>query len=214
MAKKPKPLRSIAVSSVKGGTGKTSTVIHTGTSAALAGERVLILDADPQGSCVLWSGLRDGERPRIDVEGIDAAAVPQRITRAAEEQYTLCLVDTTPRTGNALASVLAAVSFVVVPIRPQLLDLGTLAQSLAIVQAAGARGCTVLTMCPSRAAETAQTRAVIGGLALPVAPVEIGERRAFGRALAMGLGIAEVDPDGQAAQEIAALWRYVQKAMT
>lgn len=211
-------MRSIAVTAQKGGVGKTTLTIHLAVAAARAGERVLVLDADPQGSCVTWATLRDDEEPHV--ERIEPPDVAERLRRAATEGVTIAVVDTAPRASTSLAALLRAVDYALVPLRPQVLDVATLGQSLAIVAAAKRPGAIVLNACPPRAPEIAETRAALAGLDLPLAPVEVAERRAYGRALASGLAVVEFEPrgpegkPGPAAAEMAALWDYVKASMS
>lgn len=78
-------MRSIAVMSIKGGTGKTSTVVNLAAGLARAGRRVLVLDTDPQGNAS--HVLLRGEAPRrptiaevlIGDAGIRSAIVPTHL---------------------------------------------------------------------------------------------------------------------------------------
>jgi chromosome partitioning protein len=87
----PKPdavarARVLAIANQKGGVGKTTTAINLGTALAAIGERVLIIDLDPQGNASTGLGIDQksrqistydlitGERPLR--EAILATAVP------------------------------------------------------------------------------------------------------------------------------------------
>ncbi|HEY6058080.1 MAG TPA: AAA family ATPase, partial [Candidatus Limnocylindrales bacterium] len=49
--------QTIACANQKGGVGKTTTVVNLGTYLALAGDRILVVDLDPQGNATSGLGI-------------------------------------------------------------------------------------------------------------------------------------------------------------
>ena len=201
----------IAFLSQKGGSGKTTLSVHTAVAAEATGERVCVIDADPQESATAWANAREAGTPIVataQAGELDAAL------RAAEgEGMTLAVVDAPPHAAPAAGQIARRSELVLIPVRPSAFDLAAVPAAVEIVAAAKVRGAFVLSACPFRAPEIGETRAALEAYGLPIVPGEITDRRAFARAVTTGSAVTEFEAEGRAAEEIRALWAWIKDTL-
>jgi chromosome partitioning protein len=203
-------MRIITLVTQKGGTGKSTLATALAVAASEAGENVLALDLDPQGTLTAWATIRKTQPPAVASLPPNQTANLPAILDEARKRYSVAIIDTagadTPGTHNAMN----AATLCLVPLRPTRPD-GLAVKPTVEALVRGRRPFAfVLTQCPpnprgSRAAEMAAGLASLGYLAEP--PICL--RTDYQDAFAAGQGVTEYAPDGKASQEARQLWAWV-----
>lgn len=204
-------MKTIAFLSQKGGSGKTTLAVHSAVAAAEAGERVVIVDTDPQKSATVWGDARTKDTPIVATAA--AADLGRVLSAANQERMTLAIVDTAPHAAPDATRIVRVVDLVVIPCRPTAFDIAAAGSAVDIVRAAGVPAVFVLSACPFRSPEIAETRVVLAEYGLPISPIEIIDRRAFARAVATGRAVTEFESNGKAADEIRIFWNWMKEQM-
>jgi chromosome partitioning protein len=195
-------MRSIAFLSQKGGSGKT-------TIAVAAKEKVILIDTDPQASASTWAAARAADEPLV----VKSTTVETRTLLKQSQGRTFAVIDTAPHNIAGVDIVASAADLLLIPCRPSVFDLATTESSVKIAKAARKPTAFVLNACAARGPEIHQAREVLQKHGYPVAPVTIGDRKAFSRAIITGEAVTEFEPSGKAAQEILALWKWIKKQL-
>ncbi|MCR6662657.1 MAG: AAA family ATPase [Luteimonas sp.] len=200
-------MKTIAIAAQKGGAGKTTLAVHLAVEAFKAGERAFIVDTDPQGSAAAWARTRNQGDPAVIAIPIDR--LDDVLAAGRYDAMTLCIVDTPPHATAGAATVARSADLVVIPVRPSAFDLAAAEASIAIARQSR-QVVVMLSSCPTRAPEIAESRVVLQRYGIPVLDAELTERRAFARAVASGRAVSEFEPAGRAAAEISAVWNELK----
>lgn len=201
----------IAFLSQKGGSGKTTLSVHTAVAADATGERVCVIDADPQESATAWASAREAGTPIVATA--QAGELDAALKAAKAEGMTLAIIDSPPHAAPAAGQIARRSELVLIPVRPAAFDLKAVPAAVEIVRAAKVRGAFVLSACPFRAPEIEEARAALETYGLPIAPQEITQRRPFERAVTTGSAVTEFEAEGKAAEEIRSLWAWIKETL-
>jgi chromosome partitioning protein len=201
-------MKTVAVESQKGGSGKTTTTLNLAVAAGLAGKAVVVIDLDPQASAAGWKDSRTAETPVV--VSILPARLPQALEAAREGGADLVLIDTAPHGESAALAAAKAADLILIPTRPGILDLRAIGTTADLAKLAGKPAFVVFNALPpgaTRLIEDARAAAAVHGI--EVAPVVIEQRAALSHSLTAGQTAQEYEPHGKAAEEIARLFDWL-----
>jgi chromosome partitioning protein len=204
-------LRTITLVNSKGGAGKSTLCAALGVAAEAAGERVFLIDMDPQASLLAWGERRRGrgEKPP-PVDRIAPDRLRPAIAGLAANGYTLAVIDTPGIDTPATAEAMIAADLNLIPARASTLDLEAMRPTLTALARLNRPYAFVLNACPAgksgRIADATRALSLLGVLA----PVMV-QRMEHVDALGLGLGVTEMD--GKAGDEARALWTWIKGRM-
>ena len=122
----------IAIVAQKGGTGKTTLTLSLAVAAQQAGFVSAIIDLDPQATATNWADRRNNEPPVV------VSAQPARLLHvlksAQDTGAQMVFIDTPPRAEQTAMAAAKAANLILVPCRPAIFDLDTVATTLELVR--------------------------------------------------------------------------------
>jgi chromosome partitioning protein len=197
----------VAIAGEKGGTGKTTLAINIAAELHARGKRVLLVDADPQGTAITWAGI--GGEAEIDGPATIAMGdnLRAQLGRAAEG-YDWCIIDCAGRGGKRQVGALMVADLVLLPCGPSPADAWALGASVdlvaEVIQLRPELRAAIVLNRTNRTAIGRSTRNAIAELTttLPTLATAIGDRVAFREALASGTGVTGYASGSVAANEL------------
>lgn len=200
-------MRIIAVTSQKGGSGKTTLSGHLGVAADLAGAGpVALIDTDPQGSLSDWWNERSEATPAFAHTTI--GSLTQDLDTLREQGFRLAIIDTPPAITRSIQAVVCRADLVVIPTRPSPHDLRAAGATVDLVERAGKPLVFVVNGATARARLTGEAAIALSQHGT-VAPTIIHNRQDFAASMIDGRTVMEAARGGKSEKEIQALWSYI-----
>lgn len=205
-------MKTIAIVSQKGGSGKTTLALHIACAAEAAGLPTVIIDLDVQASSTGWKDTRPGDTPVVTP--LPYTRLSHGLATAKSAGAKLVVIDTAPHTESPALGAIDAADLVLIPSRAGILDLRAIGSTVQLAKAKDKPAYVVLNAMPPRATQLlADATAAVGELGVKVAPVAFQQRAAFAHALTIGQTAPEYEPNGKAAEEVAEFMKWLRKAI-
>lgn len=200
-------MKTIAILSQKGGSGKTTLAIHIATEAARSGLKVAVFDLDPQATATKWGDRRASPVPEV-ISG-HATRLPTLIAAARDCGADLLILDTAPNADQIAALSARTADLVLVPCRPAKFDLEAIETTLLLIQAARKPAYVVLNAVAAQGRMAEEAIAGLEASGAQVAPVRFGQRAAYSNAVIDGRVAQEYEPKGKAAREVESVFDWL-----
>ena len=204
----------IGVLNQKGGCGKTTIAVNLAAVFARAGNRVLLVDADPQGSALAWSAARERD-PIFPVVGMAKPTLHRDLPDIAAN-YDVVIIDGAPRMDGLARAAILASDLIVIPVQPSPYDVWAAADVVRLIDEARQfkENLKAVFVINRKIVNTAIGRDVAGALAefgLPVSEFALCQRVVYAESAGSGLSVIESEPNSEASRELA---RFAETILT
>jgi chromosome partitioning protein len=209
----------VALLNQKGGVGKTTLSVHLATALAES-HKLLLVDADPQGSALDWSAQREatGAPARFPVIGLPKETLHRELAPIARD-YEWVVIDGPPRVNKIARSAIVVSDFVIIPVQPSPFDIWAAEDVEEIIDECAAIKPHLLTrfLVNRLFLNTTLGQEVKEELSkrpFQTLQTAIRNRQEYAKAARRGMTALETDPHGPAAGEIRALMAEIITALS
>jgi len=198
----------IAILNQKGGAGKTTLSTNLARALQLGGDRVLLVDSDPQGSARDWNAAGDGNL--LPVIGLDRPTLAKDILSIIDNQDWL-VIDGAPQIAELAVAAIKCADVILIPVQPSPYDVWACEDLVDIIKTRQevTNGKPKAAFVISRVIKNTQLSKEIGealeGYGLPVFKHFTSQRVIYPKTASTGSTVFDADESGEAAAEIRAI---------
>ena len=209
-------MKVITVGSTKGGVGKSTIAVNLAVEAAIKGNRVLLIDTDPQGSSLDFRR----ERTQGDIKAV--GMVSDKIHKDIQDfegSFDIIIIDAGGRDNAIFRSAVAACDLYVLPIPPSQFDVWAAEDAIEafkeISSLTHCKGFILLNMLQENTRVAKKVLEALGEVDeyLPIFNSRLHHRVVYKDSISSGQGVSEYEPKSKGAEEMRAFYNEVMEIL-
>ena len=204
-------MKTLAIISQKGGSGKSTVAVHMAVCAVRQGLHTAIIDLDPQGSSFDWY-LSRSQQNELNAVQSTVAQLPALLKQAKKGGADFIIIDTAPHSDSTAAMTAQFADFVLMPCRPARFDLKAIHSTAEIIKLTKTPSAVVINAAP-RGKLSEEAKEALQQQGIVVLDPVLFHRVAYSHAVIDGRSVHEYEPEGKAAEEIDALFSCLKKVI-
>ena len=208
-------MKIIALLNEKGGAGKSTCAINLACALHRAGRKVVLVDADPQGTARDW---REASPADVDLPPVVPLDRPEVLLASIKTLAAdVAIIDTPAKAEKMSANVVRIADVAIIPVQPSGADVWASAAAVKLIQSKRDVGGSIdAAFLPTRvASNTKLSKEILGGnwneYGLDMLDTAISNRVSYAQALTDGVSVYETR-DGQAKAEIDLIVKELEEA--
>lgn len=195
----------IAILNQKGGAGKTTIAINLARALKQKGDKVLLVDSDPQGSARDWHAAGDGNL--LNVVGLDRPTLDKDI-KSVSDGYKWVIIDGAPQLADMAVCAIKCADVVLIPVQPSPYDIWASEDMVEVIKMrqqvtnGKPKAAFIISRQINNTNLGKEVRDALNGYELPVFKSGTFQRVIYAKTAASGSTVIDTDPNGDAASEI------------
>lgn len=195
----------LAILNQKGGAGKTTISVNLSRALQISGDRVIIVDSDPQGSARDWgASSKDGF---VSVIGLDRPTLNRDI-QAVSSSYDWVVIDGAPQLADMSISAIKCADVVLIPVQPSPYDIWATSELVEVIKArqeimdGKPKAAFLISRQIANTNLAKEVREVLVQYDLPVFKHGTFQRVIYPKTAAIGSTVLDMEPNGEASKEM------------
>jgi chromosome partitioning protein len=198
----------ISIQNYKGGTGKTTLAVNLAVYLQQIGNKVLLVDSDPQGSARNWHAANNGSV--LPVVGLDRPTIGKDIA-SISSGYEMILIDGAPQINELAIAGIKCADIVLIPVQPSqydiwaTLDLIEIVHQVQSIQDEKPKAALVISRQIPNTKVGKEVRGILKDAGIPIFTNGTFQRVAYANTVGAGQTVIDGDFVGDAKKEIIAI---------